>query len=44
VPTPTRNTFTLEDAQRAKLGLEWEKNHGKMVPSSDSNFCDDWRT
>src|SRR5262249_16490696 len=39
VPTPTRNTFTIEDAQRAKLGLEWDKNHGKMVPSSDSNWA-----
>lgn len=38
VPTPVRNTFTIEDATRAKLGLEWDKQHSKMVPSSDSNW------
>ncbi len=39
VPTPQSNTFTIEDSRRAKLGLEWDKSHGRMVESSDSNWA-----
>lgn len=39
VTNPIRNTFTMEDARRAKLGLEWDKSHGKLIESSDSNWA-----
>jgi hypothetical protein len=39
VQAPIRNTFTLEDAKRAKLGLEWDKSHGKLIQSEDSNWA-----
>jgi hypothetical protein len=34
-----RNSFSLEDAKRAKLGLEWDKGSGKLVSSTDSNWA-----
>lgn len=38
-PPPVRLTFTIEDAQRAKLGMSYDRNSGKYSPSSDSNWA-----
>jgi hypothetical protein len=34
-----RTTFTMEDAKRAKLGLEWDQHRRVMLESSDSNWA-----
>jgi hypothetical protein len=36
---PVRNTFGIDDAKRAKLGLEWDKAGKVMVASDDSNWA-----